>query len=140
MQEALDSCLSALDPGRVAEVARNLCGYMSRGVGLATRVSAAKSLSFLAEKYPGDLGPHAVLSFRSLLSFLVTQNRMDSLRKTVLTTLGTLAKIVPEQLLEDRCFLLTRTFRDLFKPSNETLDNVGGGDVGSAIAGKLATF
>ena len=77
----------------------------------ATRVSAAKALSYLAEKYPGALGPHATMAFRSLLNFLISQTRIDSLRKQVLATVGTLAKIIPELELEARsCQVLVASY------------------------------
>ena len=103
MQEALDECLQSLTGDMIPEITYNLCSFLHSGIGVATRVSAAKSIAFLAEKYPSELGSHSVLAFKNLIHFLLnsSQNRLDSLRKSILSTLSALGKIIPPQILED---------------------------------------
>ena len=103
MQEALDECLQSLTGDMIPEITYNLCSFLHSGIGVATRVSAAKSIAFLAEKYPSELGSHSVLAFKNLIHFLLnsSQNRLDSLRKSILSNLSALGKIIPPQILED---------------------------------------
>jgi hypothetical protein len=127
--------LQALDIRTVPSVAKSLCSFLRTGVGLPTRVSSAKSLAYLAEKYPGELGIHAQNAFKSLVDFLVSQHRLDSaLRKTVLSTLGTLARVIPEEVLEDICSDMANVFISLFNHSKGTVESFGTTETAGAIA------
>ena len=135
MQEALDNCLQALDTKTVPFVAKNLCSFLRGGIGLPTRVSAAKSLAFLAEKFPSELGMHAETAFKSLIEFLVSPYRLDiALKKTVLSTLGTLGRIIPGEVLEEVCFKLFDIYCELLDPLKGTIENIGTSESITSIA------
>jgi len=101
MQEALDGCLNSLSAGNLPETVFVLCEQLSRGVGLTTRAAAAQALSFLAEKYPGELGPHSERAFSEAVSLLLTAPSMaPSLRQSLLSCLGALGKVINPNALE----------------------------------------
>ena len=96
MQEALDGCLQSLRTSLVQEVIVHLCAQLNRGVGLATRVAACKSLSFIAETFPSELGTmYGNKAFIGLVSSLLQASDMAiSLKRSLLSGLGTLGKVV----------------------------------------------
>lgn len=141
IQDALDSCLSALNIKTVPAVAKNLCSFLRGGIGLPTRVSSAKSLAFLAEKFPAELGVHAETAFKSLTDFLVSHHRLDiALRKSVLSTLGTLGRIIHEEVLEEVCYKLFEVYCTLLDPSAGTVEGIGSSDGATAIASEFLHF
>jgi hypothetical protein len=104
MQEALDACLQSFGgrPQDIPEVTRALCTQLQSGVGLATRVAAAQSLAYLAEKHPGELGAsqYGVRAFQTVVSSLLNAPQMAmSLRKALISGMGTLAKVMIYQYI-----------------------------------------
>lgn len=96
MQEALDGCLQSLPTSLVQEVIVHLCAQLNRGVGLATRCAACKSLSFIAEQFPSELGTmYGNKAIAGLVSALLQASDMAvSLKRSLLSGLGTLGKVV----------------------------------------------
>lgn len=104
MQEALDACLQALGgrPNDVPEAARALRSQLQSGVGLATRVGAVQSLSYLADTHPGELGAtdHGSKAFRTIVDSLIQSPQMAvTLKKALLGGVGSLAKVVNGNVL-----------------------------------------
>lgn len=107
MQDALQECLQSLtgssdsSKGNILEVVHDLCNTIVRGVGLATRASAASSLSFLAEKYPLEFGAGVNRAFSEIIRLLIeTPYMQTSLRKTFVGTMGAIGKVVQPITLE----------------------------------------
>ena len=104
MQEALDACLQSLGgrPHDVPDTARALRSQLQSGVGLATRVAAVQSLSYLADTHPGELGSteHGNKAFRAIVDSLVQNPQMAiTLKKALLGGAGSLAKVVNGNIL-----------------------------------------
>ena len=104
MQEALDACLQSLGkrPLDVPDTARALRSQLQSGVGLATRVAAVQSLSYLADTHPGELGSteHGSKAFRAIVDSLVQSPQMAvTLKKALLGGVGSLAKVVNGDIL-----------------------------------------
>jgi hypothetical protein len=108
MQEALDACLQALAgrPLDVPQAALALRTQLQSGVGLATRVAAVQSLSYLADTLPGEIGgsEHGSKAFRTIVDSLIYSPQMAvTLKKALLGGLGSLAKVVNAELLASVC-------------------------------------
>jgi hypothetical protein len=108
MQEALDACLQALAgrPLDVPPAALALRTQLQCGVGLATRVAAVQSLSYLAETFPGEIGSseHGSKTFRTIVDSLINSPQMAvTLQKALLGGLGSLAKVVNAELIASVC-------------------------------------
>jgi hypothetical protein len=108
MQEALDACLQALAgrPLDVPHAALALRTQLQSGVGLATRVAAVQSLSYLADTLPGEIGgsEHGSKAFRTIVDSLIYSPQMAvTLKKALLGGLGSLAKVVNAELLASVC-------------------------------------
>lgn len=109
LQEALEICLSSLhqatsydtNAATIPEVVQGLSLQLQRGVGLATRVAAAQSLSQLAERYPVFLGKGssgakpASEAFRCIIWSLTQAPHMAvTLKKAMTSAFGALCKVV----------------------------------------------
>ena len=118
MQEALEGCLSSLERQQplLAETVVVLTSQLSRGVGLATRASAAQSLSYLAEKYPTVLGEggRAQQALEQVLNLLLSAYNMGAtLRRSLTACLGALGKVVDSEVLHIHARRLVRTYNAL---------------------------
>jgi len=79
----------------IPDVVRVLSQHLKGGVGLATRAAAAEAMSFLAERYPHDLGPYAKVCLDSVLSTLLNALQMTcSLKKAMLAATAALCKVL----------------------------------------------
>lgn len=100
LQEALDICLRCLDSTLVIPVVQHLCEHLHRGIGLATRVSAAQSLSTLAETYPTEMsssksiGKAFEIIIQSLVSIPSGTSMQSSLPRALFSVLGSLSKVI----------------------------------------------
>jgi len=120
MQEALDGCLNSLSRDNLPETVLVLCDQLSRGVGLTTRAAAAQALSFLAEKYPGDLGPYSTRAFSEAISLLLTAPSMaPSLRHSLLSCLGALGKVINPNDLEAAVRRLITSYNSLGRETRD---------------------
>lgn len=118
MQEALDACLQALAgrPLDVPQAALALRTQLQSGVGLATRVAAVQSLSYLADTLPGEIGSseHGSKAFRTIVDSLIHSPQMAvTLKKALLGGLGSLAKVVNAELLACVCEELITRYEEL---------------------------
>eukprot|EP01038_Epipyxis_sp_PR26KG_P004446 gene4446-6289_t len=124
MQAALDTCLQALYASTIPTVARKLRSQLRGGVGLATRVAAANSIAYLAEKYPDSSLKGAVgqESFNTIIESLISSpNMSNALQKAFTNALGVLAKIIDEEFLEGICINIIGRYN---KISVATCDDV----------------
>jgi len=120
MQEALDGCLNSLSKGTLPETVFVLCEQLSRGVGLTTRAAAAQALSFLAEKYPGELGPHSARAFSEAVSLLLSAPSMaPSLRHSLIACLGALGKVINPNALETAVRRLISSYNSLGRETRD---------------------
>lgn len=104
LQEALDACLQSLTRVLMPETMGILCEHLTCGVGLATRCAAVTSIAHIIEMYPADVGPFCSKPFRSVLSALLSSNRMAvTLRRSLLSGLGALSKVVNPELMSVMC-------------------------------------
>mmetsp|Transcript_8656 Transcript_8656/g.11831 ORF Transcript_8656/g.11831 Transcript_8656/m.11831 type:complete len:1083 (-) Transcript_8656:53-3301(-) len=131
LQEALTSCLQRLTPHVIPDVVRVLSQHLKGGVGLATRAAAAEAMSFLAERYPHDLGPYAKVCLDSVLSTLINALQMtSSLKKAMLAAMAALCKVVDEKTLEQHC-------DDLVYKYNNEQHSIDLSELSKVIAGCL---
>ena len=95
MQKSLDWCLKALEPEAVASALAMLNDSLKYGVGLATKVSAAESLAFLAEAYPAFLGTEGAVVFESIINLVVNNPpRYSGLMSSLKSCVRQFAKVV----------------------------------------------
>ena len=121
LQEALEICLTSLHQATayntnattIPEVVQGLSQQLQRGVGLATRVAAAQSLSQLAERYAVFLGKGssgvkpAAEAFQCIIWSLTQAPHMAvTLKKAMTSAFGALCKV------------FTRHFEDTFNEIN----------------------
>jgi len=108
LQTALDLCLNSLNQvalvGKqsvVFEVIHTLSLALKRGVGLATRVSAAQSLTQIVDKHQSLLSSgaasikHVIAAFQSLV-WILTESSMLSpaLQSAAVSAFGAVVKVV----------------------------------------------
>ncbi|CAE7531216.1 ECPAS, partial [Symbiodinium microadriaticum] len=108
LQDALDQCLDALQApacaGMVPEVVRNLAGQTKSGVGLATRVTAVRSLMFIINSDAHAAIPQSTTQkgFRSLISSVVPAPPPSvTLKKEMVASLGALSRICDSMFLTE---------------------------------------
>lgn len=100
MQEALDVCLQSLYQEVIPQTVMNLCMQTQEGVGLATRVTAIRSLIYIFNNYPRESQSLAKSSFKSIMSSLLPNVPSSvSLRKELVSGIGELSKAVSDDFL-----------------------------------------
>lgn len=95
MHEALRKCLGLATAEHLPTICRVTFHHLQMGVGLATRVAAANTFVYLAERFPSGmstLGYQVVQALSKLLS--ERPNLESSLKKAMMNALGMLAKVV----------------------------------------------
>lgn len=93
-----------------------LCQNLQRGVGLATRVSAARSISYLAEKYPNILQSNVSgkKAFKLIIGTLTTSIIVsNAIFKSFTSAQGALAKILPSEVLIEETSALIDKYKSL---------------------------
>jgi hypothetical protein len=126
LQDALDVCLESLQSpsclGIVHEVITNLSLQTQQGIGLATRVSAVRSLLFLMNSCPHAWNPSSTQ--RCFLSLMIAifpnPPTSESLRKDIIVAIGTISKICEPSFLGQQILKLIAHYRDL-RPEDYTL-------------------
>jgi hypothetical protein len=119
LQDALDVCLESLQSpsclGIVHEVITNLSLQTQQGIGLATRVSAVRSLLFLMNSCPHAWNPSSTQ--RCFLSLMIAifpnPPTSESLRKDIIVAIGTISKICESTFLAQQVMKLIAHYRDL---------------------------
>ena len=129
LQEALDACLQSLTIDLMPEMMATLCEHLTCGVGLATRCAAVTSIAHIIESYPADVGPFCNKPFQSVLLALLSSNRITvTLRRSLLSGLGALSKVVNAELMSNMCKELIDTYDRINRDDD---------DLGEAIANCL---
>lgn len=124
MQEALDICLQSLPSSFLPKVVYQLCGQLRGGVGLATRVSAVKSLLRLIEVFNIDFkkseGRLARIVFEACLSILLELGiTSPGLKGSMLGCLSASSLCVSGDYLTDQCILLVNRYSSQFSSNFE---------------------
>ena len=105
LQEALDICLESLQnissKGIITEIIINLCMQTQQGVGLATRVTAIRSLNYIMTTYPdGWTSISVIRCFHSLMTSIIpTPPSSLSLRKDIILSIGAISKMCESTFL-----------------------------------------
>ena len=111
MQEALSFCLQSLNDSTIPAVISELCRHIRSGVGLSTRVAAVESISYLVERYPHDLGVCSIAAFDTIIKCLIQSPQMTiSLKKAMMSGMGSLAKVVHVEALCSNCEFLVNKY------------------------------
>ena len=105
-----------------------LCGQLKGGVGLPTRVSAVKSLSYLLESYFAEFSQPTMTSvctyiFNSLLVVLLqTDISSTGLKNSMLSCLGSVALVVDSDALCSVCLELANKYEAEFSVKYEAAE------------------
>ncbi|CAM9913305.1 unnamed protein product, partial [Ectocarpus fasciculatus] len=129
MQEALDICLQSLPPSYLPSVLYHLCGQLRGGVGLATRVSAVKSLLRLMESFELEFkrldGSLARTVFEACLSVLMQFDITSSgLKSAMLSCLSAASLCVPGEYLSSQCLSLVNRYSSQFSSNFEASETL----------------
>lgn len=128
-QEALDICLQSLPPSYLPSVLYHLCGQLRGGVGLATRVSAVKSLLRLMESFELEFkrldGSLARTVFEACLSVLMQFDITSSgLKSAMLSCLSAASLCVPGEYLSSQCLSLVNRYSSQFSSNFEASETL----------------
>lgn len=129
MQEALDICLEALPANYLPSVIYQLGGHLRGGVGLATRVSAVKSLVRLMEnsnpEFKKNDGALARIVFEACLSVLLQFDITSvGLKSSMLGCLSAAASCILGDYLSTQCVKLVERYSSQFSTSFEATETL----------------
>lgn len=101
LQLALNACLKSLGNDIAPQILQLIASEnLNRGVGLASRVSAAKSITYLCELYPVSLTNHCEKPFKIIVDTLLNSSNGSSVMRSAFSNaLGSLAKILPQMTI-----------------------------------------
>jgi proteasome component ECM29 len=96
LSDALRKCLALADAAVAADLLPPLFGLLRRGVGLATRATAAAAVETLCEKCPLDVAVHS-RKLLALLGEVAVGERSGVLRRAFGSALGAVARVASPQ-------------------------------------------
>jgi hypothetical protein len=116
MQEALNKCLQYIEEKNLVTVIQSICYHLNRGVGLATRIAAAQSISNVAERYPRILQElaYTAKAFHLIIETLTYSSHLSpAMKRSFINAQGSLAKILPSEVIISELNLLLLQYQAL---------------------------
>lgn len=122
MQEALDKCLQHIGDKNLAEVMQSICFHLNRGVGLATRIAAAQSISKITERYPKVLQEqeYTAKAFHLIVETLTMSSHLSpAMKRSFVNAQGALAKISSSDVVVAELSLLLMRYKSLGRDESQ---------------------
>jgi hypothetical protein len=127
LHEGLRKCLTMISLEDIGSICSILYSQLHGGIGLATRVAAADSFSFLTERYPSAMSKYGIKAIQELCKLLSEKPNLEiTLKKSLMNSLGSLAKVVESSILLSECEELVMKLFSLMKESilNPSYNNI----------------
>lgn len=111
MQKSLEGCLKSLGPESVIPTMAILRDAIQFGVGLTTKVSAARSITLIAERYPECLGTEGASIFSSIIHTITrSPPRYPGLMSAIMSSIRQLAKVIHSEYIAQACQMIIKDY------------------------------